>query len=100
VFSFSFFFYLFGEIKGTLLFLEKIRRVNIYIYVLYYVTCMVSPVMELIGPRYRACVGIVVMLAWSFGLMLLPLIAFFVRDDVKFQLAVIGPRFPLLLITL
>ena len=49
-------------------------------------------VMEIVGPSYRTAIGCVIQISLSVGFMLQPLIANFVRDEVKYQLAALGPN--------
>ena len=43
--------------------------------------------MELVGKRYRPILGTAVLSAYSFGFMMQPAIAFFLRDEFSYQIA-------------
>ena len=49
-------------------------------------------VMEIVGPRYRTASGCAIWISLSVGFLLQPIIANFVRDEVKYQLAALGPN--------
>ena len=48
-------------------------------------------VMELTGPKYRAVIGCLYQMLYSFGVMLLPVMAYFVRDYTGMLLCMAAP---------
>lgn len=49
---------------------------------------MLTTALELVGPRWRNHVGIIIVYFWSFGYMLTPAIAYFFRDWRILQLVI------------
>ena len=47
--------------------------------------------MELTGPKYRAVIGCLYQMLYSFGVMLLPVMAYFVRDYTGMLLCMAAP---------
>lgn len=53
-----------------------------------YRVCVLTTALELVGPRWRNHVGIIIVYFWSFGYMLTPAIAYFFRDWRVLQLVI------------
>ena len=53
--------------------------------------------METVGPQYRALVGMAIEFGWAFGYIILPGVAYFLRDFRLLQLSCTLPEFVLLL---
>jgi hypothetical protein len=47
--------------------------------------------MELVGPSSRTLVGLLFQMAYAIGVLMMPAVAFFVRDDFYIQLITMGP---------
>ena len=47
--------------------------------------------MELTGPKYRSVVGCLFQMHFSFGYMMLPVMAYFVRDSTNLLLCMAAP---------
>lgn len=52
--------------------------------------------MEFTGPKYRTIIAVVFQVAYSVGYMMIPVFAYFVRDDNYLQMATMVP--PVLLL--
>ena len=48
-------------------------------------------VMELSGPKYRTLVSAGYQLSYSVGFVLIPIVAYFLRDEFTLMLATMGP---------
>ena len=54
----------------------------------YFISCLV---MEMVGPKYRTVVGVLLQVSYSIGFMVHPVAAYFIRDDFYLQIATMAP---------